>query len=390
MPGNPGVPFNSVVKLPTEPSGHGGGRVPVTRVGFYIETPAAEFIEWLEAWTQLDHQAAYAVGQGRVFLGPAQRRVLMSQHLVMEVPGTLSHIQDIPDDISFPVSFQVLPVGLGSSVEVIGGVDIQELVPYLVDLVSAATSGWPQSAANAWFGEPPCRPVELCALTIPTSVPTLERELSRFAADYSTPEIRSLSFLPTTDAQVASGAKQSIHRQARWDLRLSLHTDGTWQGIDHVDLECDISRAPGKQPLTLTLRCHGFPYKEIEPFTAAVIAFCRSKWDITRVLRLADQPITQAASDFQKKRTSPGQYAEQQWTLADRPWELVADVAWDRLLVELWWKQSTAVVIGKKVSVTAKTVVNRLYELRKIYGRRIVPTEAQRRGRGEDKLGYPG
>ncbi len=375
--------------LSIPPESQGGRGIASARVGIYINAPVTEFVEWLETWTRQRAKAAFAVGQYHVLLGPAQRRVLLYQHLLFEIPGALSGIRDIPDEMAIPVSFQVLPVGRGASVEVIGTSDIQGLMPYLVEFVSAATAHWPLAAANFWFGEPPCHPVKLCVLNIPTTILGLERDLSKFAAVFSSIEIRSVSFLPITDTPEAPTDFQATSRQARLNLRLSLH-EAAWQGIDHIDLECIIARRSGKQPLTLTLRCQGFQYAEVAPFTAAIIAFCRSRWSDTQVSGVANHSSAPAATSSSKKRREGGLVTEQHWSIADRPWELVADVGWDRLLIELWWMNSTAAAIGNKVGVTAKTVVNRLYELRKVYGASIVLTETQRRGRGKEKLGYPG
>jgi len=377
------------VTLSIEPASQGGRGIASTRVGIYLNAPATEFVEWLESWSRQCAKTAFAVGQYHVLLGAARKRVLLSQHLLFEIPGTLSGIRDIPDDLAVPVSFQVLPVGRGASVEVIGTSDIQGLLPYLVEFVSAATNHWPLAAANVWFGEPPSHPVELYVLNIPTTISVLERELSQFAAGFSSLEIRSVTILPISATPEVPTEEQATRRQTHNNFRLSLHS-AVWQGIDHIDLECIIARLSAKRPLTLTLRCHGFQYPEIASFTVAIIDYCRSRWSDTQVSGVANHSGALAATSAGKKRREGGLVTEQTWTMADRPWELVADVAWDRLLLELWWKNSTAAAIGNKVGVTAKTVVNRLYELRKTYGASIVLTETQRRGRGKEKLGYPG
>ena len=360
------------------------------RVGIYIGAPAVEFIEWLEAWTQRGDQTTYAVGQDRVSLGPAQRRVLLSHHLVVEILGSQSSHQGSPVHLSVPVTFQVLPVGPGSSVEVIGTSDIQELIPYLVEFVSAVGERWPHFPGNAWFSEPPCQPVELCGMRIPTTFPMLEREITRFATGFATPEIRSVSFLPLNEISVALYGKQSAHREVYFTLRLSLHTGGKWHGIDHIDLVCGISWSSKTQPLTLTLRCQGFAYRELEPFITSLTAFCRSHWNDTQVLGLTDQHAGPAFTISGKNRPAADGFALQRWTLADRPWDVVADLTWDRMLVELWWQDYPSAIIARRVGVTPKTVVNRLSELRRIYGKSIIPTESQRRGRGREKPGRPG
>jgi hypothetical protein len=71
--------------------------------------------------------------------------------------------------------------------------------------------------------------------------------------------------------------------------------------------------------------------------------------------------------------------------VADRPWELITDNAWDRLLIELWWMDYPSTHIARRVGVASRTVINRLSELRKIYGKSIVPVESQRRGKRDEK-----
>lgn len=359
------------------------------RVGIYIDAPATEFLEWLETWTHRDQAAGSAGGHGRITLGAAQRRTLLSQHLVVEVHGTLESDQTDPEPTPVSVAFRVLPVGLGHSVVVDGITDTQELFTCLVEFAAGVEERWPQAAATAWFGDPPCREIDLCALNIPTTVQTLEKELARFAALFATPEIRSVSYFPATGSTPALLERQSLLRSAHWEFRLSFHTDGPWQGIEHVAVMGEMSRESGTRHLTVTLRCQGPLYKEIGTFVGAFIAQCRSRWNDTQVLRIADRlgAIAIAASP---RELPADQLTGQDWTLADRPWEVVADNAWDRRLVELWWHDHPSATIAQRLGVTPKTVLNRLSELRKTYGKNLVPTDSRRRGGRRDKWGYPG
>lgn len=140
--------------------------------------------------------------------------------------------------------------------------------------------------------------------------------------------------------------------------------------------------------MRLVLTRAGTMYSEIGPFVAALTEHCKSTWDTTTGTRHSRD--TRARSATGRNAQKLDVFGDRQLSLADRPWEMIADVGWDRLAVELWWKDYPCARIAERVSVTSKTVNNRLYELRKICGTAIVPTELQRRGRGGEKLGYPG
>jgi hypothetical protein len=349
------------------------------QVGIYINAPAEQFLEWLESWTASASGITCTVCSHSIRLGHARRRVLLSRRLVVEIPARVPASGHDSEDAAYPISFQILPVGTGPGVEVIGSSDIQELTSYLVSFASAAIERWPKTAAHTWFGKPPGHPTCLCQFTIPAGAAILGRQLARFAAGFSSSEISSVSFL-----HQASVGQPDMRKN--WMFRLSLRTDGPWQAIDHIALLCDIAQAAQTPPVTLTLWRHGFTYRQIEPFIDALISFCRSRW-----------PDTQAPHQMQRNSAPNGarRYqntvaADQPLTLADRPWELVANVAWDRLLVELWWKDHPSAIIAQHAGVTPKTVLNRLSQLRKIYGKNVIPTETQRRGRNREKSGYPG
>lgn len=349
------------------------------RAGIYIETPATEFLEWLEAWTRRNAATESAWNRGHITVGTVQRRMLLSQHLVVEVVGTLRSAHAPPEVKLLSVSFHVLPVGLGHSVQVVGITYDQELFPLLVGFVSAAGARWPDAATTAWFGEPPCHPRELCALNIPIAILTLERALAGFAESFTTLSIRSVSFSPQAGITSAT-TRDRASRHVQWTFRLSLPTSTSYQGIDHINLACNIARTGAKRPLTLTLTRHGFPYKEIEPFTAGLIGFCQLNWPDTRVSGPPNHPLELPTSVAARAHLA----------VAKRPWELIADNAWDRQLIELWWQDYPCAIIARRVGVTSKTVINRLSQLRQLYGKDIIPTDSQRRGGGREKSGRPG
>jgi hypothetical protein len=344
------------------------------RAGIYIETPASEFLEWLEAWTKRDQAREFAGCHGHVTVGVVQRRRLLSQHLVVEVLGTLHSERTGSEGIPFAVSFHVLPVGLGYSVEVVCASDTQELFPYLVEFASAIGKHWPDAAATAWFGEPPARPVDLCVLRVPSTIATLEQSLLGFTESFATTTVRSVSFSSRTGTSGVTAEHRS-RRAMQWDFRLSLHTRADFQGVDHITLMCDVSRAAAKRPLTLTLKHYGFAFQEIEPFKAALIGFCKLRWPDTRV-----SGLTNPTGVLLPNRAPSAPLNE-----ADRPWEMITDNAWDRLLIELWWADYPGAEIARQIGVSTRTVINRLSELRKIYGKRIVPVDSQRRGKRDEK-----
>lgn len=61
------------------------------------------------------------------------------------------------------------------------------------------------------------------------------------------------------------------------------------------------------------------------------------------------------------------------------PWDKIENKIWDRAALKLWWSDYSCPEIGVKISVSARRVTNRLCELRKIYGKEIVPLECDRR-----------
>jgi hypothetical protein len=59
---------------------------------------------------------------------------------------------------------------------------------------------------------------------------------------------------------------------------------------------------------------------------------------------------------------------------APKPWEVIPDVGWNRRAVELWHTGYKAGEIAAMIgNLTAKTVYNRLSDLRRIYGTEVVP-----------------
>jgi hypothetical protein len=72
---------------------------------------------------------------------------------------------------------------------------------------------------------------------------------------------------------------------------------------------------------------------------------------------------------------------------APKPWEIIPDVGWNRKAVELWHAGYKAGEIAAKIgNLTAKTVYNRLSDLRRIYGTDVVP-ERRAKSRPGRKLG---
>jgi len=56
-----------------------------------------------------------------------------------------------------------------------------------------------------------------------------------------------------------------------------------------------------------------------------------------------------------------------------QPWEIIPDHNWDREALFMWWADRSGRDIGTKVSVAAKTVYNRMTQLRKLHGKGLVP-----------------
>lgn len=69
-------------------------------------------------------------------------------------------------------------------------------------------------------------------------------------------------------------------------------------------------------------------------------------------------------------------------SLDHEPWNEIPDLKWDRQALQLWWKGYDAPQISARLHVSAKTVRNRLSELRKIYSEEIVPTKDRLRELG--------
>ena len=67
-------------------------------------------------------------------------------------------------------------------------------------------------------------------------------------------------------------------------------------------------------------------------------------------------------------------------TSAPDPCDVIPE-GWQRQAVKLWRQGYSAPEIGERLNYDAKTVSNRLSELRQAYGEEIVPTDAQRRQR---------
>lgn len=58
---------------------------------------------------------------------------------------------------------------------------------------------------------------------------------------------------------------------------------------------------------------------------------------------------------------------------SDEPWEIIPDIGSDRKIVQLWRKRETAAQIGYITGLTSRTVTNKISQLRKLYGRNVVP-----------------
>ncbi len=61
------------------------------------------------------------------------------------------------------------------------------------------------------------------------------------------------------------------------------------------------------------------------------------------------------------------------YSIEEKPWNHIEDKRYDRLLLELWWKDFPVSRIAMQLYITEGTVRNKLTNLRKIYGEKIVP-----------------
>ncbi|MCC6189066.1 MAG: hypothetical protein IT318_08520 [Anaerolineales bacterium] len=360
----------------------------MNRVGLYINASADEFLEWLATWARQNQTVPRQVAGGHVALGEPQRRILLNQHLVMEIPVTVEDIPDIPEVPSFALSFRILPVGLGASTEVIATCGLPELLPDLIRLVSEICERWPSGTDNVWFGQPRGSNVVVTNLRLKADIRQVDRELNEFCSRFENSDIRSVTVLAVANTHLLPAQDNRRPKARKWEIRLGLHHDTSWQGIDTISLNCEVSRISGNYPVRVVLTRAGVIYAEIGPFLAALTEHCNSTWDTSTGTQPSRDRRTRSAAGRNTQKHDL--FGERKLSLDDRPWEMIADVAWDRLAVELWWKDYPCARIAERVSVTSKTVNNRLYELRKTYGTAIVPTELQRRGRGGEKLGYPG
>jgi hypothetical protein len=80
--------------------------------------------------------------------------------------------------------------------------------------------------------------------------------------------------------------------------------------------------------------------------------------------------VLEAQPNTDAQHTTQAERAEE----ASKPWEIIPDVGWNRRAVELWQAGYKAGEIAAKIgNLTAKTVYNRLSDLRGIYGTEVVP-----------------
>ncbi len=347
----------------------------MNRVGFYIDATAEEFVEWLKGWAHGLQNTSLHTGAGQVVFGMAQRRTVLNQHLVVEIPAILASVPDVPDVSLVPIHLHVLPIGSGKSIEVIGTSEMPELMPPLIQIATAISDRWPMAGATMWFGQPRCSATDLCSLRIRTNLSTLRRELSKFTSSYSSSEIRSATLLTNSSSLLLHPQTTQQSRWQRWQIRLWLHNNSSWHGVDGISLDCEVSRTPGKYPLLLVLRCTGQRYREINPFVQALERHFRFLWDVM-------QADSVTKSDQGRSETASEAYP-------DDPWEVITDFEWDRRALRLWWMNRSCAEIGHELSVSPKTIRNRLCELRKVHGTSIVPMGPQRR-KGKDKVGTPG
>jgi hypothetical protein len=348
----------------------------VSVVGLYVNAPASDLINWLEAWLAQPGNQVILADQAIVQFAQPQKAMVLAGRLVVQVAAPLTRTTIREDADAVSVAFHFAPVGLGTGTVILGTVTAQVALPLLVRWAAAVMARWPE--AQAWFGEPSSQPTNLCALKVPAKPPSLEHMLGEFAGHYATADIRSMGFYPVTNATSPHGTEPTREGGKHWAIHLSLQTDGQVQGISQIELVAVMSSSPQKPETLLTLQRYGFVFPEIAPFTNDLVAFTYSRWPDTQVLG-PDKPDNRRSREPSRS-----------WTLVDKPWEAVANVAWDRLLLMLWWQDEPAARIGERIGVTAKTVINRLSELRKRYGVDLVPTETNRRARVREKLGRPG
>lgn len=353
----------------------------MAEVGILLNTTAAEFIPWILARTTQQAQPTYSLAQGQIRLGKAEQRIVLGRHLTVEVPGVLTGDANLPVAIPSLIAFQVLPVGLGTSTVILGRSHVPELAPYLADFVSAATSQWPAAEPTAWIGEAPS--IVLCAIKLSVKLSAFEDALREWVASYVTRDVQSVSFLSTAEP---STLREPIH----WSLRLSLPTSGPWQGIDHIILGCQVYKAPESYSVRMTLEGQGFAYQEAEKFSSDMAHYCQSEWTDTRVSMPAKlHQAAKAETPAAPQRLMPTS-EQRDWTLIDRPWELIPNTGWDRRVLELWWRNYPSSVISRQLGVSPKRVLNRISELRRLHGSEIVPTEMQRRGKNWEEMGALG
>jgi hypothetical protein len=345
----------------------------MSHMGLYIGMSAAECVTWLQEYTQTAGQAPYRTEQGEIVLEPAQQRRLLNQYLAMEIDGVHTDGTGSVERLTGVITFRVLPIGKGASIEVAGVCREPAVEPYFVGLVESLVAQQRVPPDAYWLGELRKIEQQVAQTLLKTDWRSFERALKEFAGDYHTDEIRYVAATERHDLVQRERAvdrhNQPLDRRKKrsWRVDLALATVGrTWQGIEQIWLDFELSRISGKYPLRLTVTVEGFRYREVEPLAAAFLAHCQRLWRTS--------PVDQAETES-RPASSVALQAETQ------PWEQIPDHLWDRKALELWWQDYTCPEIGNKIGQSPKTVLNRISVLRKLYGEALVPTEKQRRAK---------
>ncbi len=63
------------------------------------------------------------------------------------------------------------------------------------------------------------------------------------------------------------------------------------------------------------------------------------------------------------------------------PWLCIKDHGWDRSALQMWWEGANIHAIATRFKVAIRTASNRISELRRIYGKEIVPYSTDRKSK---------
>ncbi len=385
----------------------------------YLEATLQAFSSWLEQYTRQLSQAMPSTENGMIYLNPAEAeisRMYGEYSLIMH--GIYQPPHQLLVNLPRALTFFIRPVGRSQTIVVRPVCQDLAFEPYFQEILASIRSTWPDATPAQLKTASQAPSGFLAQLRLKGSLDEFELELQHFTSRYQAANVEYASIQecsPSTagthsysNRKYQNGAEKPEYSRT---VKIHLLVDKQpFLSIRDIPIEIAATRLGGQYPLFLEVSFKNPLYRESFRFCEVFLTHCLGLWNsvpadfayMAQALRAerklqagwiwpgSTQPATETVAVIEAYRpaAAPAQpepaipAPEAAPTAPATPaWEKITDHSWDRQALKLWWEGQTCPEIGKVISQSPKTVLNRLCTLRKVYGTDLIPIDKQRQKR---------